>query len=68
MGNEQASRVVIIAAEFNKSLMEAMIKAATREVEESGARLLRTLRVAGCYETPLIAELPLGDDEVDALV
>jgi 6,7-dimethyl-8-ribityllumazine synthase len=68
MTNTRDKRIAIIAAEFNQKLMEAMIEAATREVEESGATLVRTLRVAGCYETPLIADLQLAEEGIDALV
>src|SRR6266403_4962416 len=63
-----ATRITIIAAEFNSELMEGMIEAATQEAQDAGATLVRVLRVPGCYEAPLIAKLQLAHDEVDALV
>jgi 6,7-dimethyl-8-ribityllumazine synthase len=68
MSNTPNKRIVIIAAEFNKSLMDAMVEAATQEILEAGAILARTVRVPGCYEVPLHAALQITQDEIDALV
>ena len=61
-------RVVIVAAEFNKELVDAMIDAARNELDISGAVLVRTVRVPGSYEVPLIADLQMAQENVDALV
>jgi 6,7-dimethyl-8-ribityllumazine synthase len=61
-------RLVIVAAEFNKALVDAMVAAAENEVAAAGAELVRTIRVSGSYEVPLIAELHLAMGTVDAVV
>jgi 6,7-dimethyl-8-ribityllumazine synthase len=61
-------RVAILAADFNKQLVGAMIDAATAELQESGAALARVVRVPGSYEVPLIADVLLASDEIDAVV
>jgi 6,7-dimethyl-8-ribityllumazine synthase len=60
--------IVVIAAEFNKQLVDEMVAAAESELRAAKAELLRTVRVSGSYEIPLIAELYLGNPAVDALV
>ena len=66
--NTSPKLIVIIAAEFNKELAEGMIEAARQEAQDAGATLVRIIRVAGCYEVPLIADLQAAQDEIDALV
>ncbi len=66
--NTTAKQIVIIAAEFNKELAEGMIEAARQEAQDGGATLVRIIRVAGCYELPLIADLQAAQAEIDALV
>ena len=66
--NPQSKRIVIVAAEFNKELVDAMIETAQNELKEAGAELVRVVRVSGSYEVPLIADLYLAQDGVDALV
>jgi len=61
-------QIVIIAAEFNKELAEGMIEAARQEAQDAGATVIRIIRVAGCYEIPLIADLQAAQEEIDALV
>lgn len=68
MSNTPAKRIVIVAAEFNRELMEAMIEAATEEILEAGASLIRTVHVPGCYEVPLHAALQIAQAGIDALV
>ena len=46
----------VIAAEFNKDLIEGMIQAAREEMQASNLPLLRVLRVPGCYEIPIVAD------------
>ena len=66
--NTSPKLIVIIAAEFNKELAEGMIEAARQEAEDAGATVIRIIRVAGCYEVPLIADLQAAQKEIDALV
>jgi 6,7-dimethyl-8-ribityllumazine synthase len=61
-------RIVIVAAEFNKPLIDAMVTVTEEELRSAQAELVRTLRVSGSYEVPLIAEQQLALDTVDALV
>ncbi len=61
-------RVVIVAAEFNRELIEVMIETAQQELKEAGAQVLRVVRVSGSYELPLLADCYLAQDGVDALV
>jgi 6,7-dimethyl-8-ribityllumazine synthase len=61
-------RVTIVAAEFNKELVEAMIEVARNELTEAGAELVRVVRVPGAYEVPLVADTELAQGGIDALV
>ena len=61
-------RIVIVAADFNKELVDAMVETAQDELRGAGAEVLRIVRVSGSYEVPLIADLYLAQDGVDALV
>jgi 6,7-dimethyl-8-ribityllumazine synthase len=58
----------IIAAEFNKQLVDEMIKICREELQSHGLKFRRLLRVPGCYELPLVAKLELMLPEVDGLV
>jgi 6,7-dimethyl-8-ribityllumazine synthase len=66
--NAQGKRVVIVAAQFNEVLVEAMIEAARDELTAAGAVVVRVVRVPGSYEVPLVADLQMAQDGVDALV
>jgi 6,7-dimethyl-8-ribityllumazine synthase len=61
-------RLAVVAADFHQKLTEAMLASAKDEAERQGATVALTIRVAGCYETPLIAENVLARRDVDALV
>jgi 6,7-dimethyl-8-ribityllumazine synthase len=61
-------RVVIVAAQFNEALVEAMIEAARDELTAAGAAVVRVVRVPGSYEVPLVADLQMAQPGVDALV
>lgn len=62
-------RLAIVAAEFNRPLVDAMIAAALDEADKHGARvLLAPARVPGCYETPVVTAARLGRRDVDAVV
>jgi 6,7-dimethyl-8-ribityllumazine synthase len=54
----------IIAAEFNKKLMDGMIKVARDEMQALGLPFRRLLRVPGCYELPLVADVEISRPEV----
>ena len=58
----------IIAAEFNKALIEDMIKTALSEMEACGLPLFRLLRVPGCYEVPLVADIEIARPDVKGLI
>src|SRR4051812_32175530 len=62
------TRIVIVAAEFNKPLIDAMVAAAEGELAANQAELLRVVRVTGSYEVPLLAEMYLTTEAVDAVV
>lgn len=66
--NRQHKRIVIVAAEFNKELVDVMIDTARQDLEEAGAELVGIVRVPGSYEVPLIASAYLAQEGVDALV
>lgn len=66
--NKPGPKLIIIAAEFNKPLIDAMIEVATAEMTAKGAQLAGVLRVPGCYEIPLITDISLGRGDVDAAV
>jgi 6,7-dimethyl-8-ribityllumazine synthase len=62
------TRLALVAAEFNKPLIDAMLNAATEEAAAAGAEVVRVVRVAGSYEVPLLADVQLADIGTDALV
>jgi 6,7-dimethyl-8-ribityllumazine synthase len=61
-------RLVIIAAEFNASIIDEMIGRAKEEVTEEGSEVVGVVRVPGCYEIPLVADLHMMDPEVHGLI
>jgi len=65
---DAALRISLVAADFNKEIVEAMIAAAIAEAKSLGAEIISVLRVAGSYEMPLIADAELARDTVDGLV
>jgi 6,7-dimethyl-8-ribityllumazine synthase len=60
--------IAIVAAQFNRELVEAMIASATDEAEAAHARVVEVVRVPGSYEVPLVAEAVLARKDVDAIV
>jgi 6,7-dimethyl-8-ribityllumazine synthase len=66
---KRAARVAVVAAEFNRPLVDVMIASALDEAGRHGARLaLDPLRVPGCYETPLVVSRVIARKDVDAVV
>ncbi len=61
-------RVAFVVAEFHRSLADAMLFTAANEAKQLGARVVRTVRVPGAYETPLVTRKLLGRRDVDAVV
>ena len=58
----------IIAAEFNKTLLDAMLGIALEEFRSQGLHLAQVLRVPGAYELPLVADIELSKPSVSGLV
>ena len=63
-------RVAIVAAEFNRPLVDAMVDAALDEARTHGATCspLEPSRVPGCYEIPLVAATLAARRDVDVVV
>jgi 6,7-dimethyl-8-ribityllumazine synthase len=64
----QEVSIGVVAAEFNKPLVEAMIDAARDEARRHGAVIVEEARVPGCYEIPLAADVLLARPDVAAAV
>jgi 6,7-dimethyl-8-ribityllumazine synthase len=58
----------LVAAEFNVDVVGPMIDAAADEARVAGADIVRTTRVPGCYEMPIVANAELARGDCDALV
>ncbi len=56
----QQATAAIIAAEFNKPLIDAMVEHASDELQRLGVKLQQVVRVPGTYEVPLIASAMLA--------
>ena len=63
-----APRLAVLVAEFNRRLVDRMLRSALDEAKKLGARVTLTVRVPGSYETPLAAEVVLRRSAIDALV
>ena len=63
-----APRLALLVAEFNRPLVDRMLRSALDEAKKLGARVTVTVRVPGSYETPLAAEMILRRSGIDALV
>jgi 6,7-dimethyl-8-ribityllumazine synthase len=61
-------RLAVVVADFNRRLVDAMLRAAEAEAAKLGARVTVTVRVPGSYETPLAADALFRRGNVDALV
>lgn len=64
----QNKRIAIVAAEFNPGIINHMIKAATEEAAYAQVEVAELVRVPGCYETPLVAEVLLARSDIAAVV
>lgn len=61
-------RAFVVAAEFNRPLVDIMIEAASDEMAALGIDLVRVVRVPGCYELPLIVGAALAQSQVQLVV
>ena len=68
MSNAKVFRMRILAADFNKEIVDVMIEAASAEGATLGAVTAGTTRVPGCYELPFVANLALKRADCDFLV
>lgn len=61
--------LALVAAEFNRPLIDAMIASALDEATRGGALVpLAAARVPGCYETPLVVSRLLARQDIDGVV
>jgi 6,7-dimethyl-8-ribityllumazine synthase len=58
----------LVAAEFNKRLVDVMIASAQQEMAELGIQCLHVIRVPGCYELPLTCGAALALPRVQLVV
>jgi 6,7-dimethyl-8-ribityllumazine synthase len=49
------ARFAIVASQYNRRYVDAMLKAARAELNRSGATRVQVVRVPGAYEIPLVA-------------
>ncbi|MDR3637723.1 MAG: 6,7-dimethyl-8-ribityllumazine synthase [Isosphaeraceae bacterium] len=66
--SKAGKRIAIVAADFNKDLVDTMVEVARQELDQAAAILARVVRVPGAFETPLVADVLLDDPGVDGLV
>jgi 6,7-dimethyl-8-ribityllumazine synthase len=59
---------ILIAAEFNRPLVDAMIASAQDEMALRSVELLQIVRVPGCYELPLVTGAALAHSNVTLVV
>jgi 6,7-dimethyl-8-ribityllumazine synthase len=64
----QTRRIAIVAAEFNPGIVNHMVRAATEEAAQALVEVAEVVRVPGCYETPLAADLLLARPDIGAVV
>ena len=64
----QQTTAILIAAEFNRPLVDVMIASAQDEMKQLGVELAQVLRVPGCYELPLVTGAALALSNVSLVV
>jgi len=65
---EMDVRIALVVSDFNSEITEEMEEKAVETISGLGARLVRTVRVAGAFDMPLAAKKLLMDKSVDAVV
>src|SRR5262249_45712873 len=65
--NDAKPRIIVIAADFNRDIVDPMLIAATFEAGALSMTVLATARVQGCYELPLAAEIALSRPDCDLI-
>jgi 6,7-dimethyl-8-ribityllumazine synthase len=50
------ARIAIVASKYNDEYVDAMVRAAVRELRAAGVRSVRVVRVPGAYEIPVVAQ------------
>lgn len=61
-------KLAIVAAEFNRNVIDPMVAAAREEATAVGFTVEREVRVPGSFELPLIANALLAKSKIDAAV
>lgn len=54
--NARQARFAIVASEYNDEYVEAMLRAAVRELKAAHAAEIQVVRVPGAYEIPVVAK------------
>jgi len=62
------TRIAIVAAEFNRAIIEPMLAAAHDEAAKLEIVVEREVRVPGSFELPLITAALLAKSKIDAVV
>ncbi len=63
-----SAAVAVVAADFNKAVVDPMVETARAQIAAAGARLVNLVRVPGAYEIPLVADALLARGDVDVVV
>jgi 6,7-dimethyl-8-ribityllumazine synthase len=61
-------KIVIVAAEFSKAIVDAMVEEARKQAVDDGAIIASIVRVPGCYELPLAIDLQLSKPDIDVVI
>lgn len=60
--------IAIVATSFHKEKIEAMIKEAKRTAKEENLKVVKEMRVPGCYEIPLMLKHLLASSDIDGAI
>jgi 6,7-dimethyl-8-ribityllumazine synthase len=61
-------RLAIVASEFNREIVDAMVERALARAKELGLRVTTVVRVPGTFEVPLVVQRLLERSDVDGAV